>query len=61
MTMIADKLYNMLTHILRGFQDCDAPKICRHLVKCKANITLKLDFFTVTDGSPVACSFGQRH
>jgi hypothetical protein len=48
MTMIADTLYNMLAHKLRGFQDCDAPKIYRHFVKCKANITLKNGQLTVT-------------
>ena len=32
---------NMLAQKLRGFQDCDAPKIFRHFVKGKANITLK--------------------
>ncbi len=41
MTMIADTLYNMLAKRLRGFQDCDAPKIYRHFVKGKANITVK--------------------
>ena len=35
MTMIADTLYNMLAQKLRGFQDCDAPKIYRHFVKGK--------------------------
>jgi hypothetical protein len=41
MTMIADMLYNMLALKLRGFQNCDAPKIYRHFVKGKANITVK--------------------
>ena len=41
MTMIADTLYNMLAKNLRGFQDCDAPKIYRHFVKGKSNITVK--------------------
>jgi hypothetical protein len=48
MTMIADTLYNMLAQKLRGFQDCDAPKIYRHFVKGKANITLKNGHLTVT-------------
>jgi len=45
--MIADTLYNMLAQKLRGFQDCDAPKICRHFVKGKANITVKDEKLTV--------------
>jgi len=48
MTMIADTLYNMLAQKLRGFQDCDAPKIYRHFVKGKANITVKNEKLTVT-------------
>ena len=48
MTMIADTLYNMLAQKLRGFQDCDAPKIFRHFVKGKANITVKNGDLTVT-------------
>ena len=48
MTMIADTLYNMLAQKLRGFQDCDAPKIYRHFVKGKANITVKNQKLTVT-------------
>jgi len=47
MTMIADTLYNMLAQKLRGFQDCDAPKIFRHFVKGKANITIKNGELTV--------------
>jgi hypothetical protein len=47
-TMIADTLYNMLAQKLRGFRDCDAPKIFRHFVKGKANITLKNGQLTVT-------------
>jgi len=48
MTMMADTLYNMLAQKLRGFQDCDAPKIFRHFVKGKANITIKNGELTVT-------------
>lgn len=33
MTMIADTLYCRLAHQLRGFEDCDAPKIFRNFVK----------------------------
>ena len=48
MTMMADTLYNMLAQKLRGFQDCDAPKIFRHFVKGKANITVKNGELTAT-------------
>jgi transposase len=48
MTMMADTLYNMLAQKLRGFQDCDAPKIFRHFVKGKANIAIKNGELTVT-------------
>ena len=48
MTMIADTLYNMLAQKLRGFHDCDAPKIYRHFVKGKATITIKNNKLTVT-------------
>ena len=48
MTMIADTLYNMLAQNLRGFQDCDAPKIYRHFIKGKANITVNNAEITVT-------------
>ena len=41
MTMIADTLYSMLAQKLRGFEDCDAPKIYRHFVKGKGNITVR--------------------
>ena len=32
MTMVADTMYNMLAQKLRGFEQCDAPKIYRHFV-----------------------------
>ena len=38
MTMMADTLYNMLARKLRGFEDCDAPKIYRHFVRGKGTI-----------------------
>jgi hypothetical protein len=40
MTMIADTLYNMLAQKLRGFEDCDAPKIYRHFVRGKGKLTV---------------------
>jgi hypothetical protein len=48
MTMVADTLYNMLAQKLRGFEQCDAPKIYRHFIKGKANISVKTDKVTVT-------------
>ena len=47
MTMIADTLYSMLAKKLRGFQDCDAPKLFRYFVKGKADITIKNGELTV--------------
>ena len=41
MTMVADTLYSMLAQKLRGFEDCDAPKIFRHFVKGKGKITVR--------------------
>ena len=38
MTMTADTIYNMLARKLRGFEDCDAPKIYRHFVRGKGTI-----------------------
>ena len=48
MTMIADTLYSMLAHKLRGFEDCDASKIHRLFVKGKAKITIQDRKITVT-------------
>ena len=48
MTMIADSLYSMLSHKLRGFESCDAPKIFRNFVRGKANITIDAENLTVT-------------
>jgi len=48
MTMVADTIYNMFAQKLRGFEQCDAPKIYRHFVKSKANISVKGGEVTVT-------------
>lgn len=40
MTMIADTLYSMLAQKLRGFEQCDAQKICRHFVRGKADVDI---------------------
>ena len=41
MTMIADTLYSMLAQRLRGFSECDAPKIYRHFVRGKGVIDIQ--------------------
>lgn len=38
LTMVADTLYTMLAKKLRGFEDCDAPKLYRHFVRGKGDI-----------------------
>jgi len=48
MTMVADTLYNMFAQKLRGFEQCDAPKIYRHFIKGKANINVEGGKITVT-------------
>ena len=47
MTMIADTLYCMLAKKLRGFEECDAPKIYRHFIKGKGKIVAKEGNLTV--------------
>ena len=41
LTMVADTIYTMLAHKLRGFEDCDAPKLYRHFVRGKGTVTVK--------------------
>lgn len=48
MTMIADTLYTMLAQKLRGFEQCDAPKLYRHFVRGKANLRVKSGEIIVT-------------
>jgi len=48
MTMIADTFYTLLAQKLRGFENCDAPKIFRHFVKGKGKIIIEGDKITVT-------------
>lgn len=43
MTMIADTLYRRLAQQLRGFEDCDAPKIFRNFVKGGGDIEVHGD------------------
>ena len=52
LTMIADTLYTMLAQKLRGFEDCDAPKIYRHFIRGKGIVSVK--------GSTVTVSFPRR-
>lgn len=49
LTMMADTLYTMLARKLRGFEDCNAPKLYRHFVRGKGTIIvrgkqIKVDF-----------------
>ena len=48
LTMVADTLYAMLAHKLRGFQDCDAPKIHRSFVHAPGVVEVHDGAVTVT-------------
>ena len=48
MTMIADTLYTMLARKLRGFEECDAPKLFRHFVRGKGTVVVHKKAVTVT-------------
>ncbi len=48
MTLIADTFYTMLAQKLRGFEECDAPKLFRHFVKGKGTIEIHNSNVTVT-------------
>jgi transposase len=48
MTMVADTLYTMLARKLRGFEDCDAPKLFRHFIRGKGTIEVRDSNVTVT-------------
>jgi hypothetical protein len=52
LTMVADTLYTMLARKLRGFEDCDAPKLHRLFVRGKGTVSVT--------GSTVAVSFPRR-
>jgi len=52
LSMIADTLYSMLAHKLRGFEECNAPKICRDFVQGKATVAVKEGRVTVTIQKP---------
>jgi hypothetical protein len=48
LTAVADTLYSMLAKKLRGFEDCDAPKLFRHFVRGKGSISVHKDEVRVT-------------
>ncbi len=48
LTMIADTLYSMLAKKLRGFEECDAPKVFRHFVAGKGVVKIQDGTITVT-------------
>ena len=48
MTMLADTLYTMLARKLRGFEECDAPKLFRHFVKGKGTVSVSKGEVTAT-------------
>jgi transposase len=52
LTMLADTLYTMLARKLRGFEDCDAPKLYRDFVHGKGTVSVT--------GSQVTVSFPRR-
>jgi len=43
LTMIADTLYYLLARRLRGFEECNAPRIFRHFIRGKGQITVRKD------------------
>jgi len=52
LTMVADTLYTMLAQRLRGFEDCNAPKLFRHFVEGKGTVEVH--------GSRVEVTFPRR-
>ncbi len=48
MTMIADTLYSMFAKKLRGFEECDAPKLYRHFIRGKGTVRIKDQTVIVT-------------
>src|SRR3989339_1993699 len=48
LTMIADTLYTMLARKLRGFEQCDAPKLYRHFIRGKGLVHVRKGSDTVT-------------
>lgn len=52
LTMMADTLYTMLASKLRGFEDCNAPKLFRHFVDGKGRVEIR--------GAKVIVTFPRR-
>lgn len=52
LTMVADTLYTLLAGKLRGFEECDAPKLFRHFIAGKGVVSVR--------GSQVRVSFRRR-
>jgi len=48
MTLVADTLYSMLAQKLRGFEQCNAPKLFRHFVRGKGRVAIEGSTVTVT-------------
>ncbi len=48
LTVVADTLYYLLAQNLRGFEDCDAPRIYRNFVKGKGTVELSDNDIKVT-------------
>jgi len=48
LTAVADTLYSMLAKKLRGFEDCDAPKLFRHFVRGKGSVSVRKGEIRVT-------------
>ncbi len=47
LTMVADTLYTMLARKLRGFEDCDAPKLYHNFVRGKGTVSVTGSSITV--------------
>ncbi|MBM3269150.1 MAG: transposase, partial [Candidatus Sericytochromatia bacterium] len=48
MTAVADTLYAMLAKKLRGFEDCDAPKLYRHFIRGQSTVGIENGEVVVT-------------
>jgi len=48
LTVVADTLYYLLSQKLRGFEDCDAPRIYRHFIKGKGTLQISEKEIIVT-------------
>jgi len=48
LTVVADTLYYLLAQNLRGFEDCDAPRIYRHFIQGKGTIAFSDKEITLT-------------